>query len=116
LVRGPIVTTQSSLDYAVRKLYPKAAGIARQVAMADRNSPVYPKYGGVGCFGIQGPGCNSFELDVLLDTSKSHGFKAGSIYNLECSSVIKEIANILSGAHSHISHPQVAHAFWEAAM
>jgi hypothetical protein len=51
-VSGPILTTQSKFDTAVGRLYPLAAGVALQVAF-----PVgqFPKYGGLGAFGIQGP-------------------------------------------------------------
>lgn len=114
LVSGPIITTQSNLDYAVKHLYPLAAGIAQQLYWGEANARRFPKYGGVGVFGIQGDGCNSESVEILLDKSKSYGFKPGTIYNLECTSVIKELFP-LSGAHSDIAHPEVAHAVWEAA-
>src|SRR5262249_58087429 len=52
-VRGPVVTTQSEVDTAVRRWYPLAAGTARQVDFAP--SP-FPRDGGGGPFGIPGPG------------------------------------------------------------
>src|SRR5262249_10241171 len=67
-----------------------------------------------GAFGIQG-------LDDIAEGltmgKKDHqyDFKAGRIYNLESSGVIKEKALVI-GAHSDIAHPEVAHAWWQAAM
>ena len=52
LVDGPIVTTRSTFDSAVRKLYPKAAALAGQLVLDDE----LPKFGGVGVFGAQGLG------------------------------------------------------------
>ena len=113
LVRGPIITTQSSFDTAVGKWYPLAAGVARQVAYAPQNGPAFPKYGGVGAFGVQGDGCNSQSRDILPVTS-SYGFQSSGIYNIECSRVIRN-GDTVSGAHSDICHPEVAHVIWEAA-
>jgi hypothetical protein len=112
LVAGPIITTQSSLDYAVGTLYPYAAGIARQAVMARDGVPSFPKYGAVGAFGIQGEGLTPLDIEVL-GVDKPYGFAPSGIYNIECSSVIKKISP-LSGAHSDISHPEIAHAVWEA--
>jgi hypothetical protein len=62
LVNGPIVTTQSTFDSAVGKLYPKAAWLAAQLAYAANE---YPKYGAVGAFGLQGPGCGAINRELL---------------------------------------------------
>jgi hypothetical protein len=113
LVNGPIITTQSSFDTAVGKWYPLAAGVARQVAYATQDQPVFPKYAGVGAFGLQGEGLNLERRDILPITA-SYGFRSGGIYNLECSTVIRN-GDAVSGAHSDICHPEVAHAIWEAA-
>ena len=51
LVRGPVVTTRSSFDTAVGRLYPKAAGVKDQFVLAATK---FPKYGGIGTFGVQG--------------------------------------------------------------
>jgi hypothetical protein len=109
VVSGPILTTQSRFDTAVGRLYPIAAGVALQVAF-----PVgqFPKYGGLGAFGIQGPGLTLHDLAVG-DARHKYNFESGQIYNLECSSVINQGAGI-SGAHSDIAKPEVAHAMWEA--
>ena len=59
-VAGPIVTTQSKRDTAVGRFYPIAAGIARQVNFAPGDT--LPKYGGIGAFGLQGPGLTLHDL------------------------------------------------------
>jgi hypothetical protein len=90
--------------------YPLAAGLKRQVDFAVE----LPKYGAIGSFGIQG-------LDDIAEgltmAKKDHqyNFRAGRIYNLESSGVIKDRAMVV-GAHSDISHPEVAHAWWQAVM
>jgi hypothetical protein len=108
-VAGPIVTTQSKRDTAVGKFYPVAAGVALQVAFAPGQ---LPKYGGLGAFGIQGPGLATHDL-VMGDASHAYGFTGGNIYNLEGTAVIKDGGGA-SGAHSDIAKPEVAHAMWES--
>jgi hypothetical protein len=109
-VTGPIVTTQSSLDYAVGRFYPYGAGIRQQVTFAPGQ---LPKYGSVGTFGVRGPGLK-IEDRVMLDLDQAYGFEAGTIYNLDASAWIKTLDGP-SGSHNDIAHPQVAHAIWEAA-
>jgi hypothetical protein len=109
LVRGPIVTTRSSHDTAVGRLYPLGAQVKRQLVLGNE----LPAYGGIGSFGIQG-------VDGALDmpmrgASFAYGFRPGTIYNLEASDVIKNGSGA-SGAHSDIAHPEVAHAFWSAVL
>ena len=108
-VNGPIVTTQSKRDTAVGAFYPIAAGIALQVAFAPGH---LPKYGGLGAFGIQGPGLTTHDL-VMGDAAHAYGFEGGHVYNLEATGVIKEGGGA-SGAHSDIARPEVAHAMWQA--
>jgi hypothetical protein len=109
-VKGAILTTISEHDSAVGFFYPLAAGLKRQVDFAVE----LPKYGAIGSFGIQG-------LDDIAEgltmAKKDHqyNFRAGRIYNLESSGVIKDRALVV-GAHSDISHPEVAHAWWQAVM
>ena len=109
VVSGPIITTQSRHDTAVGVLYPTAVGLVREADFADK----FPKYGGVGSFGIQGTsigtGCN------MLDKDGEYGFEGGKIYNLESSQYIAKKEGI-SGAHCDIDGPQVAHALWQAAL
>jgi hypothetical protein len=109
-VKGAIITTLSEHDSAVGSLYPLAAGLKRQVDFAVE----LPKYGAIGAFGIQG-------LDDIAEgltmEKKDHqyDFKAGRIYNLESSGVIRDKALVI-GAHSDIAHPEVAHVWWQAVM
>jgi hypothetical protein len=107
-VAGPIVTTQSKRDTAVGVFYPIAAGVAFQTAFGLE----LPKYGGLGAFGIQGPGLTTHDL-AIADAAHDYGFTGGHIYNLEATDVIRDGGGA-SGAHSDIARPEVAHAMWEA--
>jgi CHAT domain len=108
LVSGPIVTTRSTKDTAVGYFYPLGAQLKRQLILDDYP---WPKYGGVGSFGIQG--LTSTEDRPMLPAQSSYLFYPGGIYNLEASDVIRNGGGA-SGAHSDIAHPEVAHAFWSA--
>jgi hypothetical protein len=108
-VSGPIITTASVHDTAVGRLYPIAAGAAGQTSFAPGE---FPKYGGIGRHGIQGPGVAIDDLAVGSATH-NYNFQKGRVYNLECSSVINQGGGA-SGAHSDIAKPEVAHAMWEA--
>jgi hypothetical protein len=111
LVKGPIVTTRSKFDRAVGRYYPRGAKLKRQLVLVD--TP-FPKYAGIGSFGIQGVGGPAQDLPIKPATSV-YAFKTGTLYNVEASRVIKEGGGA-SGAHSDIAHPEVAHIFWEAAL
>jgi hypothetical protein len=111
LVKGPIVTTRSKYDTAVGQYYPRGAKLKRQYVLVESD---FPKYGGVGSFGIQGTSAQPQDLPIKPATS-AYGFKPGAIYNVEASRVIKNGGGA-SGAHSDIAHPEVAHVFWEAAL
>jgi hypothetical protein len=108
-VRGTIFSTQSIYDTAVGKIYPLGAGAARQVSFAPGE---LPKYGGLGAFGMRGPGCGAIDCQMAAVTG-SNGFEPGKIYNVESSAFIVGGSGF-SGAHSEIDKPEVAHAFWEA--
>ncbi|MFV8174616.1 hypothetical protein [Mycolicibacterium peregrinum] len=110
LVNGPILTTTSVHDKAVRILYPLAASILGQVAFGPGGLPAY---GGVGTFGIQGPGIDIVDLD-LQDPDADYHFQPNVAYNLNANGVISTMKGV-SGAHSDICHPQVAHAVFRAA-
>jgi hypothetical protein len=110
-VNGPIVTTQSRFDRAVGMLYPTAVRVKSQFVLGDE----LPKYGGVGTFGIQGIGEVGQSLP-MADADHEYGFRAGHVYNLESSAVIKTSSGLASGAHSDIAHPEVAHAVWQAVL
>lgn len=111
LVEGPIITTRSSHDSAVGRWYPYAAGVARQVEYAAPAK--LPKYGGIGAYGIQGPGL-AIEDHALLDANGDYGFQPGSITNLRADEYIRKGGGF-EGAHGDIDNPQVAHAVWQAA-
>src|SRR5215472_846011 len=109
LVRGPIVTTRSTHDTAVGRFYPLGAQVRQQLVLDD----ALPAYGGIGSFGIQG--LNGLVDMPMRPAAFRYGFRAGTIYNLEASDVIKNGGGA-SGAHSDIAHPEVAHAFWSAVL
>ncbi|WP_159067944.1 CHAT domain-containing protein [Trinickia symbiotica] len=110
LVRGPLLTTRSKFDTAIGTFYPLGAAAKDQLLLQAGD---FPKYGGIGAFGIQGVGdtigLRLGPVDALYD------FSAGRIFNFEASDVIR-IGDGASGAHSDIAHPEVAHAFWSAAI
>lgn len=118
-VSGPIITTQSDHDSAVKKMYPLGVGIA----LSDVDYPVelegrkLPKYGGLGTFGAAGDGLGIVNMSMLPHDA-SYSFEPGKIYNLESSEYICKIPPDagLGGAHSAIDEPEVAHAVWEAAL
>jgi hypothetical protein len=110
-VAGPILATQSRFDTAVGRWYPLGAGSARQIDFAPGE---LPHYGGVGTFGLRGPGLELMDLD-LQAADKPYSLEAGRIYNLESSAVICNGGGA-SGAHNDIVHPEVAHAFWAAVL
>ena len=107
LVRGAIVTTLSEHDKAVGNLYPMAARLAKQYTLAD-----LPLYGGVGTYGICGL-TNTGPDIAISDDSAGYGFVLGGIYNIDATRIIANGSGF-SGAHSDISHPEVAHLAWEA--
>jgi hypothetical protein len=111
-VAGPLVTTQSRYDRAVGFWYPKAAGVSGQVTF-DVGLGELPEYGGVGTFGLQG--VSDATGMEMLPVAGSYGFAPRKIYNLNSDRFIKD-GNAMSGAHSDIAHPEVAHAVWEAVL
>ncbi|MFK0729806.1 MAG: hypothetical protein ACFKPT_21405 [Gloeotrichia echinulata GP01] len=117
-VNGPIITTQSIHDKAVKMAYPIAGTIGLQIGQDidfDVNTPKYPALGGIGLYGIQGEGLNIVDIN-MLPANESYTFEKGKIYNLESSDYIKvENGGIFSDAHSEIDKPEVANAVWSAA-
>ncbi|CAD6543067.1 hypothetical protein LMG27952_03983 [Paraburkholderia hiiakae] len=110
LVCGPLLTTQSTWDTAVGKFYPLGAAAKGQFLLGADS---FPKYGGVGAFGIQGaPETVALTLGAL-DTR--YDFSDAHVFNFDASGVIRN-GNGPAGAHSDIAHPEVAHAFWSAAL
>jgi hypothetical protein len=110
-VAGPVVTTQSRFDTAVSRWYPLGARVARQVAFAATHFPIY---GGVGTFGLRGPGLEVVD-GLLQGVDRDYGFRPGKLYNVECSRVIHKGGG-QSGAHNDIAYPEIAHLVWSAAM
>lgn len=93
LVRGPIVSTSSWADMALRFWYVLATGCPA-----------------MGVFGIEGiPGVVKLPLQLC---SFRHDFKLGGVYNLDATNIIRQ-GQFPAGAHSDIAHSEVAHAFWE---
>jgi pimeloyl-ACP methyl ester carboxylesterase len=109
-VRGPILTTQSERDTALRVMYPAGAGIARQIAYAPGE---LPRYGALGTFGIQGVDDGVVNMPMLA-VDGNYDFRPGMIYNLDGTAYIRNGTGA-SGAHNDIANPEVAHAVWEAA-
>lgn len=110
-VAGPIVTTQSRYDRAVGFWYPKAAGVAGQVTF-DIGLGELPEFGGIGTFGIQGDGTSAQHVE-MLPLGGSYNFRPRTVYNVNADRYVKD-GDAMSGAHSDITHPEVAHAVWEA--
>jgi hypothetical protein len=110
-VKGPIVATLSEHDRAVGKFYPLGAGVAGQIAYAPAE---FPKYGGVGTFGARGAGIDIEDVN-MLDRQATYDFRPGKFYNLDASAYISQMDGA-SGAHNDIARPEVAHAFWQAAL
>jgi hypothetical protein len=107
-VEGPVITTQSIHDQAVGSLYPAAVFLIGDAAFGND----LPECGGIGSFGIQGTAVERLDM---LDDQGPYPFQPGLIYNIESSKYIKKMDGI-SGAHSDIDGPEVAHALWQAAV
>lgn len=113
-VRGPVIVSTSVHDKAVGVLYPWASAVSfNDGSFAPPDKDDLPLYGAIGRFGICGlPGAEEREM---LDENGTYGFEAGRVYNLESSRFINKMDGV-SGAHSDIDGPQVAHALWQAAL
>jgi hypothetical protein len=115
-VRGPVVTTQSTFDRAVGMCYPLAVAAVAASAVFDSSAvsdAQLPRYGAIGTFGIRGvDGC---ETRTMLAASGEYRFQPGKVYNVESSQFIRKGGGV-SGAHSDIDGPEVAHVLWQAAL
>ena len=115
-VRGPLVATTSKFDRAVGVLYPKAAGLLRQLDYATvAPAEPLPTYGAIGTFGMQGAGVNVNPRVITSDLGQDYKFAPEGLYNVKADSVINTGGG-LSGAHSDIAHPEVGHVFWEGVL
>lgn len=113
LVLGPILSSQSYYDRAVRTFYSIAASMAKQVEYPLSRAVELPKYGGLGTWGIQG-----LEIAAeprVLESGQQADLRLapGQVINLDATSVIADGSGP-SGAHSDICHPEVADAVWQA--
>lgn len=113
-VRGPLITTRSRLDMAVRIPYTVASRVSGAVAFGASDGDA-PRYGAVGFYGLRG-----LPTDVVVDAKLAAAdqpcdFECGKVYNLEASKFICSSEGAFVGAHNDIGGPQVAHAVWEAA-
>jgi hypothetical protein len=112
-VRGPIIVSRSIHDRAVGLLYPWASAVSLSDGSFDVADEDLPLYGAIGAFGIRG--YSGVEFKDMLEKSGTYGFQPGKVYNLQASNFIKR-GDGISGAHSDIDGPEVAHAFWQSAL
>ncbi|MFO0909696.1 MAG: DNA/RNA non-specific endonuclease [Isosphaeraceae bacterium] len=110
LVTGPIITTRTDYDRALRIFYPRGA----QLAGDFERVASLPKYGAVGIYGVQGPGLQVSD-ELIKRANAPYAFHPGWVVNLDASGVIRNGGGV-AGAHSDIDHPEVAHAIWSAAL
>jgi hypothetical protein len=108
LVAGPILTTTSLHDRAVRAFYPIGAGVRRQVDYDDE----LPTYGGIGVWGVRGPGIKITSDDAIPEGGKAYDLRPGAVLNLDATEVIKN-GDGASGAHNDICHLEIAQAVWQ---
>ena len=108
-VAGPIVTTRSRHDTALGRFYPIAAGVARDMTVGVDE---YPRYGALGAFGARGLDARVVD-QRMLGVEGSYAFQPGTVHNLEASEIIRDGGG-LSGAHSDVFEPEVAHAMLQA--
>jgi hypothetical protein len=106
-VKGALIATRSKHDYAVGNIYPWAAGVANQISFG------LPLYGAIGTFGICGT-TNTENLE-MKGVHETYALEPGKVYNVDGSDFISKIDGV-SGAHSDIGGPEVAHLIWQAAM
>lgn len=109
-VRGPLVSTRSSFDYALGRIYPWAAGIANQVAFEPGEEP---QFGAIGIHGLCGlPQASGLPMKAA---GEAYQLAPGGVYNVDGSKFISKLDG-MSGAHSDIGGPEVAHLIWQAAL
>jgi hypothetical protein len=107
-VRGPISVTKSKHDKAVGTLYPFASRIHGTAAFP---AVALPEYGAIGAYGIQGVAPVAIDM---VDANGPYTLQKKKVYNVESSKFIAKGGGV-SGAHSDIDGPQVAHLIWETA-
>jgi hypothetical protein len=113
LVTGPIVTTTSTEDRALRWFYRMAATTSRDYRLAD--SRRLPRYGAVGTYGLGGLAQVTTDLTVERGRLR-YGLEPNRIYRADASTVVTGGGFSLQGGHSDLVHPELAALVWEAAM
>jgi hypothetical protein len=111
LINGPILVTTSVHDLAVRTYYPLGARARGQVDFVPGELPTY---GGLGTFGVRGPGLAIEDAD-LHDITDAYEFHPNVVYDLRADDVICDGRGVM-GAHSDIAKPAVGHAMWQAVL
>src|SRR5262249_25936182 len=106
-----IVTTRSKFDDAVGTIYP----LASRLGGAPSFAAALPEFGAIGAFGLQGLSGNVASDLTMLGTADAYSFELGKVYNVDGSQFICHKEGI-SGAHSDIAGPEVAHLIWAAAL
>jgi len=108
-VAGPVITTQSRHDRALKWYFRMAATLGRDNRLAGR----LPRYGAVGTYGLAG--LEHTVSDTVLPGRLRYDFRAGNRYNLNSDAVIRGRRFSVQGSHSDLTHPELAAAVWEAA-
>jgi hypothetical protein len=111
LVEGPIVATMSRFDRALSFFYPLGAAARWQIDFAPRS---LPRFGAVGIHGAHGLGSPAQDI-AILRANTDYALTKGRIHNVEASAAIHRGGG-MSGAHSDIDGPEVAHLIWSAAI
>lgn len=111
LVEGPIVATMSRFDRALSFFYPLGAAARWQIDFAPGS---LPRFGAVGIHGAHGLAAPARDL-AILDAGADYTLRPGCIHNIEASRAISKGGGV-SGAHSDIDGPEVAHLIWSAAI
>jgi hypothetical protein len=135
LITGPLITTKSVHDLANRILFPIAAQLGSPDIQAQTAAPsaadgdqgparparppgaAFPRYGAVGTFGLQGAAdrteARTVDLVRMGIPRQDYKLEPGRIYNADADAVIRKMQGLM-GAHMDISHPEIAHLFWQA--
>jgi hypothetical protein len=134
-IHGPLVTTQSRWDRANGFWYPLATTLEspnvipaparhrmlRRPAAAGATTSDLLDYGAaVGAHGLLETVPAAIPLPAMKPASNlpdpEYGLRAGGIYNMDASAVIRDTSNPWMGAHSDILHEEVAELFWQAVL
>lgn len=113
-VIGPIITTQSRHDLALKWAYRAATNVGglltEQVHYDTTNE--YPTYGAVGTYGIHiDENDNSYVEPIVVNKGNLKDmppFKSGKIYNLNCDDIV--------GGHNAFANIEVAYLVWSAVL